>query len=104
MSSPGYSSARLRPRRAGLRFTRCAHLTNGPIQERSPSGSDTTFLLLPLLQIASKANLVGLVLHAVDGTKILSGASEQQAWRRASLEEKLKRLDQAIDELMKQTE
>src|SRR6266542_3363354 len=36
MSSPGYSSARLRPRRAGLRFTQCAHLTNGPIQHWSP--------------------------------------------------------------------
>src|SRR5215831_6431819 len=35
MSSSGYSSARLRPRRAGLRFTRCAHLTNGPIQHWS---------------------------------------------------------------------
>ena len=47
MSSPGYSSARLRPRRAGLHFTRYAHLTNGPIQFRSSSRSDTTFLLLP---------------------------------------------------------
>src|SRR5262249_46138520 len=35
MSSPGYSSARLRPRRAGLRFTRSTHPTNGPIQLRS---------------------------------------------------------------------
>jgi len=61
-------------------------------------------LFRQLLQIASKANLVGLVLHAVDGTKILSGASEQQAWRRASLEEKLQQLDKAIDEIMKETE
>ena len=49
MRSPGYSSARLRPRRAGLRFTRCAHLTNLLIQHRSCSGSDTTFLVLPML-------------------------------------------------------
>jgi transposase len=61
-------------------------------------------LFRQLLQIASKANLMGLVLHAVDGTKILSGASEQQAWRRARLEEKLKQLDEAIDEIMKETE
>ena len=61
-------------------------------------------LFRQLLQIATSANLVGMVLHAVDGTKILSRASEQQAWHRASLEEKLKRLDQAIDEIMKQTE
>ena len=61
-------------------------------------------MLQQLLQIATAANLVGMVLHAVDGTKILSAASEQQAWRRAGLEEKLKRLDQAIDEMMTQTE
>src|SRR5262245_27774936 len=47
MSPPDYSSARLRPRSAGLRFARCAHLTNRPIQLRSSSGSNTTFLLLP---------------------------------------------------------
>jgi transposase len=61
-------------------------------------------LFRQLLQIATAANLVGMVLHAVDGTKILSKASEQQGWHRKSLEEKLKRLDQAIDEIMKQTE
>src|SRR5262249_35381641 len=48
MSSPGYSSARLRPRRAGLRFIRCTQTTNGPIQQRSVPESDTTFLLLPI--------------------------------------------------------
>jgi hypothetical protein len=60
MSSPGYSSARLRPRRAGLRFTRCLDLTNGRIQHRSCSGSDTTFLLLPgdLRRVASATEAV----------------------------------------------
>jgi transposase/ElaB/YqjD/DUF883 family membrane-anchored ribosome-binding protein len=61
-------------------------------------------LFRQLLQIATSANLVGMVLHAVDGTKILSQASEQQAWRRARLEEKLKSLDKAIDEILQQTE
>jgi IS5 family transposase len=61
-------------------------------------------LFRQLLQIATAADLVGMVLHAVDGTKILSRASEQQAWRRASLNEKLKRLDEAIAEIMKETE
>jgi transposase len=61
-------------------------------------------LFRQLLQLATAANLVGMVLHAVDGTKILSAASEQQAWRRVSLEEKLKGLDQAINEIMQQTE
>jgi len=61
-------------------------------------------LFRQLLQIAMRANLVGMVMHAVDGTKILSQASERQGWHRKSLEEKLKRLDQALDEIMKQTE
>src|SRR5262249_11163268 len=43
MSSPGYSSARLRPRRAGLRFARCAQLTNGLIQHRSCSDQTQHF-------------------------------------------------------------
>ena len=47
MSPPDYSSARLRPRRAGFRFIRWLHPTKGPIQHRSFVGSDTRFLLLP---------------------------------------------------------
>ena len=47
MSPPDYSSTRLRPRRAGLRFTRRTQVTNGPIQQRSHLESDTTFVLLP---------------------------------------------------------
>src|SRR5262249_13462225 len=35
MSPPDYSLARLRPRRAALRFTRRTQLTNQPIQHRS---------------------------------------------------------------------
>jgi transposase len=61
-------------------------------------------LFRQLLVIATAADLVGLVLHAIDGTKIVSMASERQGWHRKSLEEKLKQLDQAIDEIMKQTE
>src|SRR5205823_5560939 len=61
-------------------------------------------LFKQLLEIATSFNLVGMVLHAVDGTKILSQASEQKAWHRATLEKKLAQLDKAIDEIMKQTE
>lgn len=61
-------------------------------------------LFRQLLQIATRANLVGMVLHALDGTKIVSRASEQQGWHRASLAEKLKRLDEAIQEIMQETE
>jgi transposase len=57
-----------------------------------------------LLEIASELNLVGLVLQAIDGTKIMSQASEQQGWHRASLEKTLKRLDEAINDIMRQTE
>jgi transposase len=61
-------------------------------------------LFKQLLEIATSLNLVGMVLHAVDGTKILSQASEQQGWHRATLEKKLQMLDKAIDEILKQTE
>lgn len=57
-----------------------------------------------LLQVAVSLDLVGMVLHAVDGTKILSQASAQQGWHRSLLEKKLGKLDQAIDEILKQTE
>jgi len=57
-----------------------------------------------LLQVAASMNLVGMVLHAVDGTKILSQACEFKALHRTSLEKTLARLDEAIDEIMRQTE
>jgi transposase len=61
-------------------------------------------LFKQLLQIAVGLDLIGLVLHAVDGTKILAQASEQEGLHRGSLEKRLKRLDEAIDEIFKQTE
>ena len=61
-------------------------------------------LFRQLLQIAVSCELVGLVLHAVDGTKIQSSASEEEGLHRTTLEKKLKRLDEAITEIMQQTE
>ena len=61
-------------------------------------------LFKQLIQVAASLDLVGMVLHAVDGTKILSSASEYKAWHRTSVEKALKNLDQAIDEIMKETE
>ena len=61
-------------------------------------------LFKQLLQVAASLELVGMVLHAVDGTKILSAASEYKAWHRTSLEKAMKKLDQAIDEIMTETE
>jgi hypothetical protein len=57
-----------------------------------------------LLKVALSLNLIGLVLHAVDGTKILSAASEANGLHRSKLKERLQRLDEAIDEIFKQTE
>jgi transposase len=61
-------------------------------------------LFRQLLQVASSMELVGMVLHAVDGTKVFSQASESKGWHRAKLEEKLQKLDEAVDEILKQTE
>jgi transposase len=61
-------------------------------------------LFKQLLQVAASLDLVGMVLHAVDGTKILSAASPYKAWHRTSLEKTMKELDRAIDEIMKETE
>jgi transposase len=57
-----------------------------------------------LLEIAVDLKFVGLVLQAIDGTKLASQASEQQGVHRTSLEKTLKRVDEAINEIMKQTE
>ena len=61
-------------------------------------------LFKQLLQIAASVNLVGMVLHAVDGTKMLSQASEQNGLHRELLEKTVRRLDEGIKEIMQQTE
>ena len=57
-----------------------------------------------LLKVAVSLELVGMVLHAVDGTKVVSQASERRGWHRAKLEKKLASLEAAIREIMKETE
>jgi transposase len=57
-----------------------------------------------LLEVALSLDLVGLVLHAVDGTKIHSTASPEKGLHRERLAQRLKRLDEAIAEIFKQTE
>ena len=61
-------------------------------------------LFKQLLQVALSLDLIGLVLHAVDGTKILSNASPEKGLHRERLEKRLQRLDEAIEEIFKQTE
>jgi hypothetical protein len=48
--------------------------------------------------------LIGLVLHAVDGTKIETAASKQRAYYRKDLQKIVASLDRIIDEVMQQTE
>jgi transposase len=56
------------------------------------------------LQVAAKANLTGLVLHAVDGTKIETAASKTGAYHRKDLDKIVAELDGIIEEVMQQTE
>jgi transposase len=51
------------------------------------------------VQVAMKANLVGMVLQAVDGTKIASAASQKKAWHRQDLEKILAAVGERIESL-----
>jgi len=54
--------------------------------------------------VACKADLLGLVLHAVDGTRIAADVSQKGFWSKKRLIELLAQLDASIDEAMKQVE
>jgi transposase len=56
------------------------------------------------LKIAAEAELVGLILHAVDGTKIETASSKSRAYHRKDLEKVVAEMDRIVDEVMKQTE
>lgn len=51
------------------------------------------------LRVALDADLLGFVLHAVDGTKLQARASTLAAHHRTQLEKKLARLDETIDRI-----
>jgi transposase len=51
------------------------------------------------VQVALKANLVGMVLQAVDGTKIASAGSQKKAWHRKDLEKILAAVGERIESL-----
>jgi transposase len=53
-----------------------------------------------VVRVAAKAELIGLVLHAADGTKIAVRASRRTAWHKTDLEKALRRLDQSIEEMI----
>jgi len=54
--------------------------------------------------VACRSNLVGFILHAVDGTKIAAQVSNRSAWHEKDLKKSLKELDESIEEVMKQVE
>ena len=61
-------------------------------------------LFKQVVRIAVKAELIGLVLHAVDGTKMTGASSRRTAWHKADLEKSLKRVDESIEQMMRGVE
>ncbi len=57
-----------------------------------------------LVGVACSSGLVGLVVHAVDGTKIRSRSSDASAWHKKELEALLESVDSSIDEVISQIE
>jgi transposase len=51
--------------------------------------------------VALEANLIGMVLHALDGTKIASRASRRSAWHRDDLQKVMENVDGRIERLEK---
>ena len=56
------------------------------------------------VQVAASSDLVGMVLHALDGTKIRAQASRHTALHRKQLERALKDLDSRFDEMFSEVE
>ena len=54
------------------------------------------------VRVALKADMVGLVLHALDGTKVQAAVANASGWHRESLEKRMALLDEAIEELENQ--
>ena len=56
------------------------------------------------VRLAAEAGMVGLVVHAVDGTKIRAQASADTAYHRKKLEEALTRIEKSIDQMESEVE
>jgi transposase len=59
-------------------------------------------LFRQLVRTATKAGLVGFVLHALDGTKLTAASSTDEAVHRKALDERLKQLDELIATYMQE--
>lgn len=57
-----------------------------------------------VVRTAVEAKLVGVVLHAIDGTKVLSQGAKERVRKREQIEAALARLDEVVDEVMGQIE
>jgi len=56
------------------------------------------------VQVAARSDLIGLALHAIDGTKIPASSSRDGVKNRARLNELLQTLDERIDAVMEEVE
>jgi len=56
------------------------------------------------VRIALKSNLIGMVMQAIDGTKIMARASTRQAWRKEVLEKQLLKVDARINAILAEIE
>jgi transposase len=61
-------------------------------------------LLKQALAVAAQSGLVGMVLHALDGTKIAARVSGRTGWHRKELLEVLEEVDEAIEQISQQIE
>jgi len=56
------------------------------------------------VRVAARANLVGMVLHAVDGTKVTAKVANRSGWHRKELENALVRLEESIERAVEEIE
>lgn len=60
-------------------------------------------ILTHSIRIANNLGLIGLVLQAVDGTKIHAYASDETTWRKKSKIEQLEKIDEAVSKILEET-
>lgn len=61
-------------------------------------------LFKQVVRTAAQAELIGLVLHAVDGTKVTAQGSKDRVRSREKIEEALRRIDESVEAVVEQIE